>query len=221
MQAAHQKCIPTFLPLPERAQSPHRGKLVSVLFISCVLDVGSYSPWQVGLLWFVGGGRKLPNVPSSCSQPWCGFPACCRVWYVGMPSGEDLNCLIHSGLLKATDSHWARPSQGKKKKSCYSGSDSWELVGTWALTTTHFHLSRANAYLRSSGEGAVYKMIFELLCEERRPHKVILLCAHLEIWVDSEILLPLNPCPAWGWILRPGHHSCQVEKKDCERECQE
>lgn len=66
-----------------------------------------------------------------------------------MPSGEDLNCLIHSGILKATNSHWARPSQGKKKNPA-TAADSWELVGTWALMTTHFHPYRANTYLRSS-----------------------------------------------------------------------
>lgn len=48
----------SFLPAPERAQSPDRGNCVSILFVSCVLGRDSYSAPQVGLCDFEG--RKEP-----------------------------------------------------------------------------------------------------------------------------------------------------------------
>lgn len=70
-----------FLPAPERElRVQTEVSCVSVLFVSCVLDRGSYSAWQVGLYDFEGRKETVPCL-SALPSPLMWLS--CLVWSIG------------------------------------------------------------------------------------------------------------------------------------------
>lgn len=137
----------------------------------------------------------------------------------GIPSGEDLNCPIHSGLPGAINSPWAWTSQGLRNPARATlAAESWWEPG--ALKTTLLHLHRTQAYLRNVW-GEQFTKCF-LSCPMNKVVLIKFFCLRESGGLGRLSGSPSpTACSEGGWTLKPWHQAAWWTALICQRGCQE